>query len=241
MNVYWLEQTEADVPTQNDWFGASEAFQLNNLRFAKRRADWRLGRWTAKCAAAILLDIPLDRRALSRIEIRPATSGMPEVLVANQPVSATISLSHSDGVAMCAVSPTGTAIGCDLELVQERSRRFLSDFFTKEEQELVARASPIDQAQLVTLLWSAKESALKALGIGLRLDTRSVVVDILEESNYAVWDPLQVQYTEKQQTFLGWWRHAGRFVQTLVAFPEPSAPTLLKIHHYGDSVVTRAR
>jgi len=235
-NVYWFEQTEADVPTQNDWFSASETLQLNNLRFAKRRTDWRLGRWTAKCAVAIYLDIPRHSQGLSRIEIRPAASGMPAVFVANQPVYATISLSHSGGAAMCAVAPAGTAIGCDLELVEERSSSFLSDFFTKEEQELVARSSPTDRPMLVTLMWSAKESALKALGAGLRLDTRSVVVDILEGSNCLVWHPLRVHYAEGQQTFLGWWQYAGKFVQTLVALPPPSAPTLLRIH-YDDSVV----
>lgn len=45
----------------------------------------------------------------------------------------------------------------------------------KEEQELVARAPERDE--LVALLWSGKESALKALREGLRLDT--------ERSRYA--------------------------------------------------------
>ncbi len=70
MNVYWLEQAEADVPSGNDWLHAGELDRLNHMRFAKRRADWRLGRWTAKHAVAFCLHLPLDRRSLTAIEIR---------------------------------------------------------------------------------------------------------------------------------------------------------------------------
>ena len=34
MNVYWLEQTEADVPAENDWLSANEAVWLSDMRFA---------------------------------------------------------------------------------------------------------------------------------------------------------------------------------------------------------------
>jgi hypothetical protein len=43
-------------------------------------------------------------------------------------------------------------------------------------QVMVARASAADQPGLLALLWSGKESALKALRAGLRLDTRCVIV-----------------------------------------------------------------
>ena len=61
MDVYWLEQSEADVPTADDWLSENEVARLNSLRVAKRRADWRLGRWTAKCAVAASLKLPGDR------------------------------------------------------------------------------------------------------------------------------------------------------------------------------------
>ena len=41
IDVYWLEQTEADIPAKNDWLSPNEAVRLNGMRFAKRRADWR--------------------------------------------------------------------------------------------------------------------------------------------------------------------------------------------------------
>ena len=231
MEVYWLEQAEADVPVRNDWLSAAEALRLNGMRFKKRRADWRLGRWTAKRAVAIYLDAPRDAVALSVIEIRPAPSGAPEVFYQNQPAEVCISLSHSGGRAVCAVARPGTAVGCDLELVEERSAAFLGDYLTEEEQSLVARAFAADKPWLSTLLWSAKESALKALREGLRIDTRCVIVSVenaLERQGadgMEVWRPMHVQHSGGQ-IFQGWWQHTGDFVRTLVTAPAPDAPIL---------------
>src|SRR5271166_1370926 len=142
MDVFFLEQSEADLPAGNDWLSVSERAGLNALRVPKRRADWRLGRWTAKRALSIYLSMLGDHQALADIEIRPAASGAPEAFIANRPASAAISLSHCDGSALCTVAPSGTALGCDLELVEPRSDAFVADYFTVEEQELVAQASP---------------------------------------------------------------------------------------------------
>ena len=57
MNVYWLEQSDGDVPVGDGWLSAGERATLDRLRIPKRRADWRLGRWTAKCAAAAYLNL----------------------------------------------------------------------------------------------------------------------------------------------------------------------------------------
>ena len=42
------------------------------MRFAKRRADWQLGRWTAKHAVAACLQLPADLPSLASIEVRPS-------------------------------------------------------------------------------------------------------------------------------------------------------------------------
>ena len=175
MNVYWLEQIQGDVPPGDDWLSASEVACQHALRFAKRRADWTLGRWTAKCAVAAYLNLPAQPLVLAKIEIHPTASGAPEAFVDERPAAVTISLSHRDGRAICAVAQLGVELGCDLEVIEPRSEAFLSDYFTAGEQALVARAPTADQTRLVTLLWSAKESTLKALKTGLRLDTRSVI------------------------------------------------------------------
>ncbi|MGA3053676.1 MAG: 4'-phosphopantetheinyl transferase superfamily protein [Candidatus Korobacteraceae bacterium] len=253
MDVFWLEQAEADLPSQNDWLSASERLRLDGMRFAKRHADWRLGRWTAKRALAAYLHLPSHSRDLAGIEIRSAPSGAPEVFIANQPAGVAISLSHRAGVAACAVTLSGAELGCDLEIVEPRSDAFLADYFVTEEQALIERTSAAERSRLLALLWSGKESALKALRAGLRLDTRSVTVrpvaPALHGDGHAQapalaalasygpesWQPLQVVY-EGGQIFHGWWQNTGDLLRTMVASPRPAAPIFLEATaHYVQS------
>src|SRR3974390_2654400 len=175
-DVYWLEQTAADVPTGNDWLSAAERLRLQGMRFAKRRADWRLGRWTAKCALAIVLDLSQEPQSLATIEIRTLPSGAPEVFLDALSSRVSLSLSHCAGRAGCAVALNSVAVGCDLERIEPHSDAFAADYFSTGEQAMVAQSAAAERSRLLTLLWSAKESALKALQVGLRLDTRSVSV-----------------------------------------------------------------
>lgn len=215
MNVYWLEQTEAGVPLDNDWLSSSEMLRLSGLRFAKRSSDWRLGRWAAKNAVAAYLHLPNQTPRLAEIEILPGPSGAPEAFFGKDRAPITISLSHRDGIASCAISGAKVLLGCDLEMVEPHSDAFIADYFMEEEQTLLAYAG--DKNLVSTLLWSAKESALKALHAGLRLDTRSVVVSAnVSSREFAGWRPLQVRYTNSQ-IFHGWWQQSGTVVRTLVA------------------------
>jgi 4'-phosphopantetheinyl transferase len=229
MGVYWLEHSEKDVPDEIDWLSANEAAFLSGLRFAPRRASWRLGRWTAKRAVAAYLHWPDSFSALTKIEIRPAASGAPEVFLDDQLAALSISLSHRDGEALSAVAPGAIELGCDLELIEPRGDAFVGVYFTAEEQALIARQPAADRPRILALLWSAKESALKALHTGLRLDTRSVVIDSLEMScDLHDWKPLIVRHARDKE-FHGWWQAAGNMVRTVVANPPPAPPIALQI------------
>lgn len=177
MNVYWLEQTEVDVRSEDDWLHASELVRLRAMRVPKRRTDWRLGRWTAKLAFAAYLDLPAHSRFLMDMEIRPAETGAPELYFADKPADASISISHCGGRAICAIAASGIELGCDLERIEPRTDAFIADYFTDAEKAVIARTSAANNPRMLALLWSAKESALKVLQTGLRADTRSVMVN----------------------------------------------------------------
>lgn len=230
MNVFWLKQVQSEVPAGNDWLSAAEAVRLDAMRFAKRRTDWRLGRWTAKRAVAAYLKLGGDHQALADIELRAAPCGAPEPYFGNQLAPVSLSLSHSEGTAVCAVAPPGAALGCDLEAIEPRSDSFLADYFTSEEQAFVARASAAERFRLLTLLWSAKESALKALRTGLRLDTRCVIARPVDALYPALdyWRPLHIRCTDGR-IFHGWWQETDNLVRTLVAAPSPVAPIALSV------------
>lgn len=217
MDIYWLEQTEAQVPEGNDWLSAGEAEVLRGFRFVKRRADWRLGRWTAKNAVAMRLGAPMEPEGLRKIEIRAAASGAPEVFFEGERTPINISLTHREGLGACAIGPAGTPLGCDLEFVEPHSPAFAADYFCAEEQELVAAAGFAKRDCLLALLWSAKESALKALQEGLRLDTRSVIVSPsrIGSSQANLWNPLRARCASGI-TLHGWWNHANGFVRTVL-------------------------
>lgn len=228
MEVYWLGGPAVGVPLDDEWLGEGELAVLARLRFPKRRADWRLGRWTAKRAIARHLHLPCDAATLARIEVRPAPSGAPEAYVDGRAAELTLSLSHSGGVAFCALGPPGASLGCDVEQVASRSRTFAADYFTAEEQELAAGSDETDL--VLTLLWSAKESALKALQCGLRSDTRSVAVvpDGLPPLPGEAWHPLTASNAGGRM-FHGWWRKTGTLVWTLVSSPSPLTPLAISL------------
>lgn len=238
INVYWLEQNETNVPAANDWLSQAEAIRLNSMKFEKRRAEWRLGRWTAKRVVAACLNLPDRREVLARIEIRSAPSGAPKVQVLNKPAPIAISLSHRLGTAVCAAAPECRALGCDLETFEPGIEAFIPDYCTVEERALVAGARTTDRLRLWALLWSAKESGLKALETGLQTDPRCATVSLVQapsrlreeaptSSSHAFsglneWCQLQVAV--RGRVFVGWWKQEGKFLRTMVADPPPFQP-----------------
>lgn len=238
MTVLWFEQSLADVRAEDDWFSAWEKSHLSSLRFPKRRADWRLGRWTAKHAVADYLHLAHDPGILATIQIRPASTGAPEVFIDEAPGNVAASLSHRGGIAACAVGAPGAMLGCDVEVVEPRSDAFVADYFTTEEQAMTRQAPDPVRFALIGLIWSAKESALKALRTGLRSDTRCVSVTLGDscvaglnqnplptDGNLLavpranpIWQPLHVSYNE-EQVFRGWWFCGGEFMRTMVSIP----------------------
>src|ERR1017187_5039542 len=115
MNIYWLEQTEADVPTETQWLSAYETLRLGGMRIPKRRADWRLGRWTAEHALAACLNLPTDFPSLASMEIPAAPSATPDVFLNDQARAVAITLSHRTGMGLRAAAPVGPSIGYYLE------------------------------------------------------------------------------------------------------------------------------
>jgi 4'-phosphopantetheinyl transferase len=111
------------------------------------------------------------------------------------------------------VAERSAAIGCDVEIVEPRSDAFVRDYLTDRERRMVEAAGPARDL-LANLVWSAKESALKVLGTGLRDDTRSVEVTVAEASPAELrWSPLEVR-TASGALFPGWWRRSGPFLLT---------------------------
>ena len=217
--IGWLIGDVADVPVGDAWLGARERIVLARLRLAKRRGDWRLGRWIAKCALRAWLAEAGSGVESAEIEILAADSGAPIAWRHGEAAPASVSIAHRDGVALAAVSSRGALLGCDLEVIEPRSPAFVADWFTGGECQLIDDAAPEERPLVANLIWSAKESGLKALSVGLRRDTRSADVRLVDDAADG-WRRLTVAMQPEQTRLDGWWRtiyHDERgFVLTVV-------------------------
>lgn len=223
--VRWLLVRSEEVPADDGWLAPAELERLGRMPAAPRRADFRRGRWAAKRALASWLGLEDGgAETLRRLAVLAAPSGAPEALLDGSPAPAVLSLTHRAGLAACAVAPAGTALGCDLERIEARTPAFVADYFTAAERALLERAPETDHPLLASLVWSAKESALKALTTGLGLDTRDVEVELQEGETTGGWVPLLVRRTATGEPFHGWWRREGEHLLTLAARPAPAAP-----------------
>jgi 4'-phosphopantetheinyl transferase len=222
--LHWLTQNLSDVPEENDWLSESERIVLSGMRFPKRRNDWRLGRWTVKQAIRACQSNrdPL----LSSLEIRAAADGAPEAFRNGEPAGFCISISHSNSRSMCAVGMSGLAVGCDLELIEQREIKFFEDYFAPEEIDLLQKTSA-ERNLVAYLIWSAKETVLKILRQGLRRDTRSVLIHPDFSGPQDSWCAWTGQCLETSRSFSGWWRVDEGFVYSLAGENPASLPKQL--------------
>jgi 4'-phosphopantetheinyl transferase len=194
------------------------------MEFTKRREEAFLARYTAKMTVARFLGRPTDPVALRAITITNAADGAPEVMVDGAPAELVIAMTDRADWAVAAVLAGHDRIGCDLELVEPRSELFVRDYFTSREQ--LATQESAEPALAANLIWSAKESALKALRTGLRRDTRSVEVRVDADAGNG-WNALTVVAAEGTE-FPGWWVRYGEFVLTMAAACSTATPQSLE-------------
>ena len=219
----WLIRSLADVPADDAWLGPGEANVLAGLRVEKRRADWRLGRYTAKAAVAAWLNV-----SPARVEIMAAPDGAPEARLDGRRAPASLSLSHRGGRALAVVGEPGAAVGCDLELIEPRSRAFVTDWLAPSEQALVAACGAPRRDLVANLLWTGKEAAAKVLREGLRLDVRrAVATPDGVDSTPGEWRRLTIAWTDGGGRVAGWWRSEPGWVMAIAGEPPPGPPRAL--------------
>ncbi len=243
--IHWLLQSLDDCPeiargaAPAGWLCEQEVQRLSTLKMEKRRRDWLLGRWTAKqLVQGYLAETAGAAPLLEAIQIANCEDGSPYCLVTageGQPAQRlplSLSISHSHGHAFCALcretngEPDGEqagrwSLGCDIEYIEPREQSFVNDFFAAEEIRSVMATPVAQRDSQVTAIWSAKESVLKSLRTGLRIDTRRIVCRFAPGDPPAqAWSPLAVGIdTELATQFPGgwsaWWQVQNGFVLTM--------------------------
>jgi phosphopantetheinyl transferase (holo-ACP synthase) len=171
---------------------------LAGLVLPPRRRKWLMGRWAAKRlllevlassdGAALFLRSRPDREREPRegsrrifareLSVLNDDRGVPHAeLEGVGRLALSLSLSHRGELGLAAVTLLpATVIGADLETLDPRDPALVRQFFTAAEAASVAASACPDLA--TARVWSGKEAVLKALGTGLRVDTRCVEVGV---------------------------------------------------------------
>jgi 4'-phosphopantetheinyl transferase len=226
MRIYLLTLSYNNLPTNKDWLSEKEQLHWQKILTVKKSQEWLFGRWTAKRMIEQYLKLENISSFLDyqTVEIKARKNGVPQAFLADKKLPINISISHRAKICFCALTQNLVKIGADVELIEPRSKVFLEDYFTNNEQDFLNRKDSNEQEIFANLFWSAKESTLKALEVGLTVDTRNIeILPITPELNN-IWQPFFSLTKNREEKFFGWWRKSGEYVFTLVtnsplAFP----------------------
>ena len=174
VHAYWLEPRAPGLPELASLEAELEASQ-RRLLAVRRRPEAR---------RALLVGRALLRRAVARWlgapaqEVQLEGGGRGPLRLAGTSGSALrLSLSHTPGLVACAVADVG--VGIDVESLGRAvaALRLARRFFSPAEAEELGVAPPAARRAHFLALWTAKEAALKACGLGLAAGLDSVAIE----------------------------------------------------------------
>jgi 4'-phosphopantetheinyl transferase len=233
--LFWNFYQSADRLTgeEPEFLTPDERLRSASLRFEKRRMDWLGGRWAMK---SLLVRSGILSSSVKKncIRILNEDSGAPYAVdLYDVRLPGCISISHRAGAAFCAFSPAaGIQVGADLELVEAKEAAFFEDYFTPGEKSLALRCESMTRDLAIVLAWSGKEAVFKALGTGMRMDTRSVEIGGYEwiadhPITESTWYELSIMCQSLDGDFHGRWMLRGDYVLTL-AYMGENEPLVIK-------------
>ncbi len=208
-----------------------EARRLPKFKTDKRRQEWLLGRWTAKRLLLAASGLAGDElHLLQSLAIENDRQGAPyaawEPPYDSNEVPYDLSVSHSHEHAFCALMNRAEGrIGADIEWIEPRHAGFCDEYFSSRENSLVRRVPGHEKDAYITAVWSAKESILKALHLGLTIDTRSLTCKIDPGStSIGHWNQFDIVLNPSLSryspgaTWIGWWQRRENFILTIAVY-----------------------
>ena len=223
MVIYWcfsrycVAQLQEYTENPGRYLSAEELNEYRRFVIPKRKMEWLASRILIK---RLVIDSVKPTLYLSprSINIRKRSSGVPYVELARIGKIGWLSMSHShNGVLIAFSSNERNPFGVDLEYVEERLPQFIADFFTESESRWVNTSQEEEKKYLVNLIWSAKETYLKAIGKGLQLDTRRVEIKGVD-SRCAETEWCDLDFQANIQDKRNWrilFKHEDGFIQTM--------------------------
>ncbi|MCX6287149.1 MAG: 4'-phosphopantetheinyl transferase superfamily protein [Bacteroidetes bacterium] len=137
-----------------------------------RRRSFLNGRIAGKMAInTVFPDIP---SATCRI----ITGSIGKPVIGDLPRPYGISIAHNESWNAGLCFPLSVPMGIDVETITEKNRTIIASILSSREKDLCS--SEGDPLELTHLLWTAKEAAGKAIGLGFRVPTAWYEIDFVE-------------------------------------------------------------
>ena len=180
----------------------------------------------ATCAIACFTDkqAAVDPAAW---RFRSGAHGRPEIAAPQSPLR--FNLSHTEGLAACAIAD-GDNVGIDVENVtRKHSRRLAERVFSRRERKTLRELPAAEQARRFFELWTLKEAYLKARGLGLSIPPGALSFYRDQAGEWRIefsasggGAPDQGLSGRRPWTFRSW--RVGRYHQAALALPVNDRP-----------------
>lgn len=187
---------EEHVEMWRSWLSMEERRCLQSFGSEKRRREFTLGRAAARQLVGQHLDL-----APSEVPLVVADDGAVDVVGRDLHLS----IAHSGPHAVATLAPH--PVGVDLEAVVERDHSLIRFLLHPDERDRVMRLFPYDTAPTIVLLWTLKESVLKARRSGFRLSPKKLRIDLEEVEGSLQAPPATGRVTVQVDGGIAW--HVG--------------------------------
>lgn len=169
-------QHSADLELAESLLDAREREQVARFKHAEDRLLYTVAHGLLRLVLARYIARPAHE-----LELVYGAQGRPELADLGQQHDLRFSLSHTRGLAGCAVARVD-AIGFDLEAARDIEHLDIAErFFSAPERQALAATSAGQLASHFYRIWTLKEAYLKARGFGLTVPLTSFTVEPLPE------------------------------------------------------------
>ncbi len=156
-----------------EFLDGEERGRLARLRAARASRDYLAAHALARTTLAEIVGC-----SPARVRIHTSPGGRPELVSPQVAPRLRFSISHADGIALCAVA-AGRAIGVDIESDRNIGPDALGvaeAVCSPREMQALRALPPPERADFLLLVWSVKEAVAKAAGVGFHLSLSHITV-----------------------------------------------------------------
>jgi 4'-phosphopantetheinyl transferase len=208
------EQEEVDLEAAWSTLDLEERARAERFHLARDRTSYVVAHGLLRAAVGHYTNTPP-----SALRFERTADGRPELDRTHSAGSSVrFSLAHTRGLVGCAVT-SGADVGFDVEVPRSPApMEVAAQYFSSRERAQLESLTPAEQADRFHMLWTLKESYLKALGVGLMRDLGSFDVTPTADGGAELLSRTAPGDDQRPWT-LRWWRLGEHWMALSVQEP----------------------